>query len=128
MQPRYRDIPFTLHPLTRLERLTLCADLEFYSSAGTNHLGEGDDSTYIFMSSISALTCLVKAVSSLKHLTLAFHFCLDKRIHIPRASESICIPLVGLVNECHSPSVSLCVSATCYTDRDFDAMVLVVQN
>jgi len=78
------------------------------------------------MSSISALTCLVKAVSSLKHLTLAFHFCLDKRIHIPRASEFIRIPLVGLVNECRSASISLCVSATCHTDRDFDATVLEV--
>ena len=43
---------------------------------------------------------------------------------IPKPSEFICIPLVGLLNECRSASISLHVSAICDTSHEFDATFL----
>jgi len=115
------DMPSTLSTLTRLEQLTIRADLEFYFSSGNFSEEAG-----AYTSSISTITGLIKTASFLKHLTLAFNFRLNKRAYIPKASEFICIPLVGLLTECRSASISLCAKALCDGDRSFDATFLAM--
>ena len=106
-----------LHPLKRLQCLTLCANLKL-------HFCKDSDSTYALFSSIPASTCLIKTTSFLKHLTLAYHFSINRRIHIPHSLEFIDIAFVDLLNECRSTSISLCVSASCASDPDFDGTFL----
>ena len=59
-----RDMPFTLHPLKRLERLTLCDDLVLNFTFGQEY-----DGIYTLRSSISALTSLIKTTSSNAYLS-----------------------------------------------------------
>lgn len=108
-------IPFTLSSLTQLEHLVIRANLDFLFY---------DD--YTFGSSLPALTSLIKTASSLKHLTFAFNFHLNKWVQIPKASEFICIPLVGLLKESRSVDISLHIGAICDSGREFDAPFLEV--
>ena len=110
------EIPFTISSLTRLERLTICADLTFNSF---NSLIQETRS----YSAILPLTDLIKTAPFLKHLKLVFNFGLNKRAHIPEALEYVCSTLVGLLTECRATSISLCVKAICF-DQDFDATFL----
>jgi len=108
-----KNIPFTLSSLTRLEHLTICANLHFAFL----------DEIWSY-SVIPSLTDLIKTAPSLKHLKLAFKFGLNVNAHIPKPLEYICFTLVGLLTECRATSISLCISAICDRDRGFDAIFL----
>jgi len=107
-----RDIPFTLSSLTRLEYLTICADLNFYFDGHS--------------SPVRSLTDLIKTAPILKHLKFAFKFRCNTKTHIPECLQHFCSTLVRvrLLTECRATSISLCVSAICDMDRDFDATFL----
>ena len=103
-----KAIPLTLSSLICLEKLTIGADLEFHFQSGYRGLPD----LYGFSSSISAITQLLRTVSSLQRLTLGFRFHINNQLQLPYDPEALWSPLVALVSESSSPHIDLRVSAS----------------
>jgi len=68
-------------------------------------------------------SCPGKLHSSLKRLTFAFDFHLNKGVKLRNLSVP---PLVGLLNECRPAFITLHIRAICDSSREFDATFLEI--
>jgi len=98
-------IPLSLSSLVCLEKLTISADLVFHCRSGYSN-GPG------FISSIYAISQLLKTALFLQHLTLDFHFHINGLLQLPHDTKALWYPLVSLISQSSSSCINLRVKAT----------------
>ena len=103
----------SLSSLLCLERLTICADLEFYVTFRCSR----DSGVIQFKSSIPSITRVLRTALPLQHLALNFRF---RPGRIPYDSEYLWSPLVTLISESPSPCVNLRVMGSRFSDEMID--------